>query len=242
MELISRLKEEFPRDVVSWRSQSITRDGTKALALAYIDARDVMRRLDDVLGAENWMDSYVETIKGRVICTLSLRLNGEWVSKADGAGNTDVEADKGGISDAFKRAAVKWGVGRYLYDTPSVWVPCKTYVNAGGKTVFDSFTADPWSFVKKPAYAPPAASIAFEKPEEREKFYEDTLTAIEHADAAEALTAIAEACKHRFQLMGASPAADDQEALSSLRKRYSEKLATLKKPSRTTVDNIGSAA
>src|SRR5690606_17516766 len=39
-----------------------------------------------------------------------------------GAGNTDVEADKGGISDAFKRAAVKWGVGRYLYGVESPWV------------------------------------------------------------------------------------------------------------------------
>jgi len=46
----------------------------------------------------------------------------EWIWKADGAGDTDVEAEKGAISDAFKRAAVKWGVGRYLYDLDSPWV------------------------------------------------------------------------------------------------------------------------
>jgi hypothetical protein len=42
------LAAEFPRDVVSWRAQTVSKNGDKALALAYIDARDVMRRLDDV--------------------------------------------------------------------------------------------------------------------------------------------------------------------------------------------------
>jgi hypothetical protein len=44
------------------------------------------------------------------------------VWKSDGAGDSDVEAEKGAVSDAFKRAAVKWGVGRYLYDLDSPWV------------------------------------------------------------------------------------------------------------------------
>jgi hypothetical protein len=46
----------------------------------------------------------------------------EWVWKANGAGNSDVEAEKGACSDAFKRAAVLWGIGRYLYDLDSPWV------------------------------------------------------------------------------------------------------------------------
>src|SRR3546814_3844597 len=59
------LSKPFPPSAVSWRSQSLTKDGTKALALAYIDARDVMRRLDDVCGPAGWQDSYAETGKGR---------------------------------------------------------------------------------------------------------------------------------------------------------------------------------
>src|SRR3546814_2152808 len=61
------LSKPFPPSAVSWRSQSLTKDGTKALALAYIDARDVMRRLDDVCGPAGWQDSYAETGKGRLI-------------------------------------------------------------------------------------------------------------------------------------------------------------------------------
>ena len=55
-------------------------------------------------------------------CELSVRINGEWITKSDSAGETDVEGIKGQSSDAFKRAAVKFRIGRYLYDLDSVWV------------------------------------------------------------------------------------------------------------------------
>lgn len=146
-ETLLRLKAPFPESLISWRAQTLTRDGSKALALAYIDARDVMNRLDEVVGAANWQDSYV--VDGvRTICTLSIRYGGEWVSKSDGAGDTSVEAEKGSISDAFKRAAVKWGVGRYLYDIAAPWVPCEVYENSQGKKVFSSWKVDPWKYVK----------------------------------------------------------------------------------------------
>jgi len=116
-----------PFDKVHWRAQTVTKGGDKALALAYIDARDVMDRLDAVVGPANWKDSYVETIKGRIICTIEIRIDGEWIGKSDGAGDTDVEGDKGAISDALKRAGVKWGIGRYLYDLGNVWAPCESY-------------------------------------------------------------------------------------------------------------------
>lgn len=137
------LSAEFPREAVSWRAQSLTKTGDKAMALAYIDARDVMDRLDLICGPENWQDRYEETAKGRVICTISINIEGHWINKSDGAGDTAVEGDKGGISDAFKRAAVKWGIGRYLYDMPTPWVPCETY-EKNGKKYFSHFTADPW--------------------------------------------------------------------------------------------------
>jgi len=124
------LSDPFPPSAISWRAQSVSKkdpQNPKAMALAYIDARDVMARLDEAVGPENWSDSYVETPLGRVICTLSIRLNDEWISKSDGAGKTDIEGDKGGLSDALKRAAVKWGIGRYLYDMPTPWVPCELY-------------------------------------------------------------------------------------------------------------------
>ncbi len=123
------LAAPFPPEAISWRAQSVTKnkENPKAMALAYIDARDVMNRLDEVCGPDGWEDAYVETPLGRVICTIRILCGERWVSKSDGAGKTDVEGDKGGISDAFKRAAVRWGIGRYLYDMPDPWVPCELY-------------------------------------------------------------------------------------------------------------------
>lgn len=131
--MIERLSAPFPPTSVKWRAQTLTRDtnNPKALALAYIDARDVMDRLDEVVGPANWATTYEETPKGRILCRLSLRIDGEWVMKTDGAGNTDVEGEKGAISDALKRAAVSWGIGRYLYDLGNTWAPCE--VNQNGK-------------------------------------------------------------------------------------------------------------
>ena len=73
-----------------------------------------MHRLDKVLGPENWSDDY-KSIDGKTCCTLSLYIDGRWIAKSDGAGDTSIEGEKGGFSDSFKRAAVKWGIGRYLY-------------------------------------------------------------------------------------------------------------------------------
>ncbi|PSL23450.1 Rad52/Rad22 family DNA repair protein [Dyadobacter jiangsuensis] len=121
MSILEDLSAPFDPSLVSWRVGSTTKSKDKGMALAYIDARDVMKRLDKVLGPENWKDRY-EYYGNTAICYLSIRIDGEWIEKADGAGDTAVEAEKGRISDAFKRAAVKWGVGRYLYDIDSVWV------------------------------------------------------------------------------------------------------------------------
>lgn len=119
---LAALSDPFPDTAISWRIGATNGDKSKGMALAYIDARDVMERLDTVCGPGNWQDRYVETPKGRILCSLSIRIGGEWVEKSDGAGETDVESEKGAISDALKRAAVKWGVGRYLYSIDSPWI------------------------------------------------------------------------------------------------------------------------
>ncbi len=144
--MFDKLAAEFPRNAISWRAQSLTKDGNKALALAYIDARDVMDRLDAVCGSQNWQDRY-EFHGTRTICYLSIRVDGEWITKADGAGDSDVEAEKGAISDALKRAAVKWGIGRYLYSIETPWVPCESY-GEPGRLKWKRWTADPWQFVR----------------------------------------------------------------------------------------------
>lgn len=83
-----------------------------AIMVPYVDARQVAARLDEVLGAGNWQNNYdPETGSG----TIGIKIEGEWVFKSDVGTDTKVEAIKGRASDAFKRAAVVWGIGRDLY-------------------------------------------------------------------------------------------------------------------------------
>ncbi len=130
-DIFARLAAPFPPEVVHWRIGS--RSGDKASALAYIDARIVMDRLDTVVGPQNWQDKYADKGGGVTVCSLGINVTptlasvergpiATWVWKEDGAGTTQFEAEKGQISDAFKRAAVKWGIGRYLYSLPAPWV------------------------------------------------------------------------------------------------------------------------
>jgi hypothetical protein len=118
---IKALTAPFPPDRVSWRVGSTTQDKRRGLALAYIDARDVMERLDKVCGPENWQSRYPHAT-GKTVCEIGIKIGQDWIWKADGAGDTEFEADKGALSDAFKRAAVRWGIGRYLYDIEAIWV------------------------------------------------------------------------------------------------------------------------
>jgi hypothetical protein len=81
-----------------------------------------MDRLDSVCGPDGWQCNYSAAPGNAIICNLGILIAGDWIWKADGAGATDVEGEKGMLSDALKRAAVRWGVGRYLYDLKSPWV------------------------------------------------------------------------------------------------------------------------
>jgi hypothetical protein len=120
---LKKLAEPFADSEIEWRVGSTTKDKKKAMMLPYVTNRAIMNRLDDVLGSENWKSEFREIHKG-IICTLSIRLteNGEWITKEDGADLTNIEPTKGGLSDSMKRAAVHFGMGRYLYEAETEWV------------------------------------------------------------------------------------------------------------------------
>lgn len=122
MNLKEQLEKPFLDDELEFRVGATNSDKTKGLALAYIQARAIQNRLDEVVGIENWRVSYKE-INGGFLAKLELKINNEWIAKEDGANVTDYEAIKGGISSAFKRAASVWGIGRYLYEIESQWLP-----------------------------------------------------------------------------------------------------------------------
>jgi len=124
VDVMRKLAEPFPSAEVRARIGTKSRNTNKAQVLAYIDARTVMKRLDDVLGPENWQSELRPLGEKGFICRLSFRLPGtqEWLHREDVADLSAVEAIKGGASDAFKRAAVQLGIGQYLYDLPAPWV------------------------------------------------------------------------------------------------------------------------
>src|SRR5262249_53261447 len=115
-----------PFDVRAVRFKPAVVSGNRALALAYVDARVIQDRLDEVLGVTGWQDEYECLPDGSVVCRLRFRRGDEWITKMDVGGQSE-QADEGdrrkaAFSDALKRAAVKFGIGRYLYRLPSQWV------------------------------------------------------------------------------------------------------------------------
>ena len=126
LSLYEQLTEPFPENEVEWRiGRSGKNDrGVWASCMAYITSRAIQERLDQVIGPLNWEVSY-RTIEGKdlttgILATLSITAKDPSgsltiVDKEDGAEQTDIESFKGGLSSAFKRAAVTWGIGRYLY-------------------------------------------------------------------------------------------------------------------------------
>jgi hypothetical protein len=130
--------------------------GNRALALAYVDARVIQDRLDEVLGVMGWQDDYEWLPDGSVVCRLRIRLGNEWITKVDVGGPSE-QSDEGdrrkaAVSDALKRAAVKFGVGRYLYRLPAQWVDYDSH-----RRQFVRPPALPPSFLPKPAEKPAAA-------------------------------------------------------------------------------------
>src|SRR5262249_60669292 len=98
----------------------------RALAVAYLDARSVMDRLDEVVGTAGWKDDYEPLADGSVVCRLSLKLGGQWIVKSD-VGTPNDQSDgadrvKTAFSDGLKRAAIKFGIARYLYRLPKQWL------------------------------------------------------------------------------------------------------------------------
>ena len=121
-EIQEKLQAPFYPNEIEWRLGATNKAKKTGIALPYVTNRAIMNRLDDIFGITGWKNEFIIKEKSK-ICGLSLFINGEWITKYDGADDTNIEATKGGISNAMKRAAVQWGIGRYLYKLPTMWVP-----------------------------------------------------------------------------------------------------------------------
>jgi hypothetical protein len=123
----SRLSAPVPAGAISWRQDGkvAARDGKYfARFVAYIEANTVRERLDTVVPGE-WdltlelMPTLVGEDGDGAQCSFKARLQILGVIREDiGTGRDYKQAS----TDAFKRAAVRFGVGNELYDYEQNWV------------------------------------------------------------------------------------------------------------------------
>ena len=121
------LARPFAPEDLEWRLQKTLEDKLRGIAVPYVTNRAIQARLDDVVGPDGWYNEYKPWHragqKDAQICGISICFPEKgFITKWDGAEDTDIEPVKGGLSDSMKRAAVQWGIGRVLYSMDVVWV------------------------------------------------------------------------------------------------------------------------
>lgn len=125
--LLGRLAAPFAAEDLEWRLQAAYEDKLQGIAVPYVTNRAIQNRLDEVMGPDRWHNEFKPWHsagrKESQLCGISLYFEERgWVTKWDGAEDSDIEPVKGGLSDSMKRAANQWGIGRVLYSMDPVWV------------------------------------------------------------------------------------------------------------------------
>lgn len=121
-DILAKLAQPFAPAAITWKPGNLTKDNAKCMAMPYADLRAYQQRLDEVCGL-NWSSRFIPWGENRILCELTIdgitrTSSGEMNSQDEknGLGGTIAEAR------AFKRAAAAFGLGRYLYELPNVWV------------------------------------------------------------------------------------------------------------------------
>lgn len=168
---LSRLSEPFDEGDIEWRVSRSGRGnrGIYCFCLAYCTARAIQKRLDEVCGPENWRNEAMTVHELRtgpiaIQVGISIRINGEWITKWDVSEPTNIEPAKGGFSGAMKRAGAQWGIGRYLYQLDETFAEVSeeggkgwTYASlsekhGGGAYYWKPPKLPSWALPKEPEY------------------------------------------------------------------------------------------
>lgn len=119
-EMMEKLAQPFDPDALQWKPQATTKDKKKALGVPYADPRAYIDRLNEVAGAD-WSDDYT-ILDGGAVVLCRLTVAGVTRSDVGESEANDQNTATSAVAQAFKRAAVKFGLGRYLYSLPKTWV------------------------------------------------------------------------------------------------------------------------
>lgn len=166
-EQMKALQKPLNPNRVVWRVQQMGWSNNKpwVMVLAYLDNRAVQERFDEIFGIAGWKNEYKTGPDGGILCGISVKFGDEWVTKWDGAEKTQVEAVKGGLSGSMKRAAVQWGVGRYLYDLPVTFARTSSEKVEGWNKGYDKSKNKSywWEMPQLPQWALPKHNVKQEK-------------------------------------------------------------------------------
>lgn len=135
-------------DEIECRIAEVSKSGKGLTLLLYKTARTDAALLDEVIGIGRWQNDF-KILNDRLYCGIGVKVGNEWVWKWDCGSESNVEAEKGQASDAFKRAAFKLGLGAELYTAPRIFIPadrCNIKESNGKFKCYDSF------FVEKIKY------------------------------------------------------------------------------------------
>lgn len=146
-EMVEQLRAPFRPEDIAWKPQTVDYKNKKALAVAYADPRAYVDRLNEVFGVGAWEDHYefiatpfTKLIKGKkawkeqpatedklipgnkvlVVAEIRIKDLDICVSSTGDSDASDDNAATSAEAQAFKRAAMKLGLGRYLYELPKV--------------------------------------------------------------------------------------------------------------------------
>lgn len=183
---LDKLDEPFSPNDIEWRIQQsgkTSKGECWAMVLAYVTNRAIQKRLDEVCGKQGWKNEFTPAPDKGVMCGISIKIDNEWITKWDGAENTAVEAVKGGMSGSMKRAAVQWGIGRYLYQLEESFAKCVTekpkdqngWVRAKTKdgTIFW------WQIPTLPSWALPSSQMTQNDNKDRESVRQEAETPLD---------------------------------------------------------------
>lgn len=135
-EIRRALAEPFAPEDLEWRLQRTYEEQGRGIAVPYVTNRAIQNRLDEVVGVDGWYNEYKPWHgtgkKDAQICGISIYFESRkaFLTKWDGAEDSDIEPVKGGLSDSMKRAAVQWGIGRVLYNM----APMKVAIEKFGRS------------------------------------------------------------------------------------------------------------
>ena len=126
-EMQAALAKPFAPEDLEWRLQNTIEETMRGMSVPYVTNRAIQNRLDEVCGPENWYNEFKpwhsNGKKDAQLCGIAIYFEGKgFITKWDGAEDSDIEPIKGGLSDSMKRAAYQWGIGRVLYSLDTVWV------------------------------------------------------------------------------------------------------------------------